>query len=178
MGQEIADEVLDLAAIVRLSSQIDARGVEVDGRHVFGDSQQLSGEDALAAADVEHMASRAGAECSEDHRVVVDVVVPARVDRHRLRCSHASLRSGLVALERQGPQLVPKSPQGGIHLSQVDDDPAALARAGAVRVPGLRPRCSMPVGAVRRAPGTGSWVAVSITRSACCPVTLSYMDTP
>ncbi len=100
MRQEIADEVFDLAAPVRLSSQIDTRGVEVDGRHVLGDSQQLSGKDAFAAADIKDPVAP-GAECSEDHRVIVDVVVPTPlVDRHQLRCSHVSFQ-GLPSLERQ-----------------------------------------------------------------------------
>lgn len=59
--------------------ELDTRRVEVDGRHPFGDGPKLAGEDAFAAADIEHMAA-VGTDRLEDQWVVVDVVVPhARV---------------------------------------------------------------------------------------------------
>lgn len=82
MGQEVVDEIVDLARAVLSSSAVDAGRVAIDGRNAAGDAAQLLGEQTFAAADIEHPATSCP-ERLEHHPVVVDVVIPApRVVRY------------------------------------------------------------------------------------------------
>jgi hypothetical protein len=75
MDEEVVQDVVDVDCRGLFLGEGDGRCVTVDGGDLSSNTAQLASESPLTATNIQHLMA-ISRECSDDQRVVMDVVIP------------------------------------------------------------------------------------------------------